>query len=156
MITTEHYKAINCLSGNGRKKSPGATTLPCLGLIADTSLSSSRVARELHHIIAQRGSPKMIVSFNGTAFTSDAVLSRADQAKLDWHYTAAGKPKQNGFIESFNGKFRDRKLKDTLFSSLHQARIELAAWKQDCNHHRSHSGLGWLTPSESAKTATSA
>ena len=130
-------------------------TRECLGLIADTSLSGLRVARELHQIIAQRGSPKMIVSDNGTEFTSNAILKWADEAKVEWHYIAPGKPQQNGFIESFNGKFRDEKLNDTLFSTLHQARVELATWKNDYNHHRPHSGLGWLTPSEFAKSATS-
>ena len=62
---------------------------------------------------------------------------------------------QNGSIESFNGKLRDEKLNDTLFSTLHQARVELATWKNDYNHHRPHSGLGWLTPSEFARNATS-
>ncbi len=97
----------------------------------------------------------MIVSDNGTEFTSNAILKWADEAKVEWHYIAPGKPQQNGFIESFNGKFRDEKLNDTLFSSLHQARVELATWKNDYNHHRPHSGLGWLTPSEFAKSATS-
>ena len=130
-------------------------TRECLALVADTSLSGLRVARELHHIIAQRGSPKMIVSDNGTEFTSNAILGWADETSVQWHYIAPGKPTQNGFIESFNGKFRDEKLNDTLFSSLHQARIELTTWKSDYNHHRPHSGLGWLTPSEFAKSATS-
>ncbi len=143
-------------------------TRECLGLIADTSLSGLRVARELHHIMAQRGSPKMIVSDNGTEFTSNAILKWAGEAKVEWHYIAPGKPQQNGFIrrpaavclqtargESFNGKFRDEKLNDTLSSSLHQARVELATWKNDYNHYRPHSGLGWLTPSEFAKSATS-
>ena len=130
-------------------------TRECLGLIADTSLSGLRVARELHHIMAQRGSPKMIVSDNGTEFTSNAILKWADEAKVEWHYIAPGKPQQNGFIESFNGKFRDEKLNDTLFSSLHQARVELATWRNDYNHHRPHSRLGWLTPSEFAKSAMS-
>ena len=130
-------------------------TRECLGLIADTSLSGLRVARELHHIMAQRGSPKMIVSDNGTEFTSKAILKWADEAKVEWHYIAPGKPQQNGFIESFNGKFRDEKLNDTLFSSLQQARVELATWKNDYNNNRPHSGLDWLTPSEFAKSATS-
>jgi putative transposase len=130
-------------------------TRECLALIADTSLSGLRVARELHQIIAQRGSPKMIVSDNGTEFTSNAILNWADEAKVDWHYIAPGKPQQNGFIESFNGKLRDEKLNDTLFSTLHQARVELATWRNDYNHHRPHSGLGWLTPSEFAKSAAS-
>ena len=131
-------------------------TRECIALIADTSLSGRRVARELHQIIAQRGSPQMIVSDNGTEFTSNAILNWADEAKVDWHYIAPGKPMQNAFIESFNGKLRDEKLNDTLFTTLHQARVELATWKNDYNHHRPHSGLGWQTPSEFAKTATSA
>ena len=63
----------------------------------------------------------MIVSDNGTEFTSNAILNWADEAKVEWHYIAPGKPQQNGFIESFNGKLRDEKLNDTLFSTLHQA-----------------------------------
>jgi putative transposase len=131
-------------------------TRECIALVADTSLSGKRMARELHHIIAQRGSPKLIVSDNGTEFTSNAILNWADEAKVDWHYIAPGKPMQNGFIESFNGKQRDEKLNDTLFTTLHQARVELATWKNDYNNHRPHAGLGWLTPSEFAKTTTSA
>jgi putative transposase len=131
-------------------------TRECIALVADTSLSGRRVARELHQIISQRGSPKMIVSDNGTEFTSNAILNWAEEAKIEWHYIAPGKPQQNGFIESFNGKLRDEKLNDTLFSSLHQARVELATWRNDYNHHRPHSGLGWLTPSEFAKTAAPA
>ena len=131
-------------------------TRECIALVADTSLSGRRVARELDQLMLQRGAPKMVVSDNGTEFTSNAILNWADAAKVDWHYIAPGKPMQNGFIESFNGKLRDEKLNDTLFSTLHQARVELANWRNDYNHHRPHSGLGWLTPSEFAKTATSA
>ena len=97
----------------------------------------------------------MIVSDNGTEFTSNAILNWVDEAKIDWHYIAPGKPMQNGFIESFNGKLRDEKLNDTLFTTLHQARVELTTWENDYNHHRPHSGLGWLTPSEFARNATS-
>jgi putative transposase len=131
-------------------------TRECLALVADTSLSGSRVARELNQLILQRGAPKMVVSDNGTEFTSNAILNWADEANVEWHYIAPGKPMQNGFIESFNGKLRDEKLNDTLFSTLRQARVELANWRNDYNHHRPHSGLGWLTPSEFAKIATSA
>ena len=139
-----------------RKRSGRKRARECIALVADTSLSGRRVARELHQIIAQRGSPKMIVSDNGTEFTSNAILNWADEAKVDWHYIAPGKPQQNGFIESFNGKLRDEKLNDTLFSTLHQARVELATWRNDYNHHRPHSGLGWLKPSEFAKSAAPA
>lgn len=129
-------------------------TRECLALVADTSLSGLRVARELSQLIAQRGKPRMVVSDNGTELTSNANLSWADEACVDWHYIAPGKPMQNGFIESFNGRLRDEKLNETLFTTLHQVRVELSQWRSDYNHNRPHSRLGWLTPSEFAKTAT--
>ena len=97
-----------------------------LALVADASLSGLRVAHELHPIIAHRGSPKMIVSDNGTEFTSNAILNWADEVNVQWHYIAPGKPMQNGFIESFNGKLRDEHLNATAFTTLHQARVKLA------------------------------
>lgn len=82
-------------------------TRECLALVADTSLSGLRIARELDRIIEERGKPRMIVSDNGSEFTSNAILQRADRTKVDWHYIAPGKPIQNAFIESFNGRLRD-------------------------------------------------
>lgn len=79
----------------------------CLALVADTSLSGSRVARELDRLMLERGKPKMIVSDNGSELTSNAILSWADQAWVEWHYIAPGKPMQNGFCESFDGRLRD-------------------------------------------------
>jgi putative transposase len=125
-------------------------TRECLALVADTSLSGLRVARELNQLMMQRGKPKMVVSDNGSELTSNAILSWADETRVEWHYIAPGKPMQNGFIESFNGRLRDEKLNETLFTTLHQVRLELAQWRNDYNHHRPHSGLGWLTPSEFA------
>ncbi|WP_086022819.1 IS3 family transposase [Sinorhizobium sp. CCBAU 05631] len=127
-------------------------TRECLGLIADTSLSGLRVARELDRIIQARGKPRMIVSDNGSEFTSNAILQWTDRGKVDWHYIAPGKPIQNAFIESFNGRLRDEFLNETLFSSLPQARSALLNWRSDYNDHRPHSGLGWLTPAEFAQT----
>lgn len=123
-----------------------------LALVADTSLSGQRVARELDRLIAERGKPKMIVSDNGTEFTSNAILRFADQTRIDWHYIAPGKPIQNAFIESFNGRLRDELLNETLFSSLPQARVLLAGWRRDYNEARPHSRLGWRTPSAFAET----
>ena len=76
-------------------------TRECLALAADTSLSGLRVARELDDIVRRRGRPTIIVSDNGTEFTSNAILGWADEAGVGWHYIAPGKPQQNGFIESF-------------------------------------------------------
>ena len=121
-------------------------TRECLGLVADTSLSGKRVARELDAIIAWRGKPGSIVSDNGTELTSNAILDWADTTRVGWHYITPGKPQQNAFIESFNGRLRDELLNETLFRSLPHARAVLAAWKQDYNEERPHGKLGWITP----------
>jgi len=89
-------------------------TRECLGLVADTSISGVRVARELDAIIARRAKPATVVSDNGTELTSNAILKWADATKVGWHYIAPGKPQQNGFIESFNGRLRDELLNETL------------------------------------------
>ncbi|SFK90447.1 putative transposase [Methylocapsa palsarum] len=105
-------------------------TRECLALVVDTSLSGTRVARELDRLIAERGKPRMIVSDNGSEFTSNANLAWADKTKVEWHYIAPGKPMQNAFIESFNGRSRDEFLNETLFSTLARARIALAMWRK--------------------------
>ena len=125
-------------------------TRECLCLVADTSLSGHRLARELDTLIAKRGKPKTIVSDNGTEMTSMAILKWCQHTNIEWHYIAPGKPMQNGFIESFNGSFRDECLNETLFSSLGQARATITAWREDYNVNRPHSSLGNITPSEFA------
>ena len=127
-------------------------TRECLALVADTSLSGIRVARELDRLMTERGKPKMIVSDNGSELTSNAILTWADQSRVAWHYIAPGKPMQNAFIESFNGRLRDELLNETLFTSLAQARVALGCWRADYNDARPHSQLGWKTPSEFAMT----
>ena len=127
-------------------------TRECLALVADTSLSGVRVARELAAIIERRGKPMMIISDNGTEFTSNAILAFANKRKVDWHYIAPGKPTQNAFIESFNGRLRDELLNETLFPSLAHARATLADGRDDYNVDRPHSGIGWQTPNEYAAT----
>ena len=122
-----------------------------IGLVADTSLSGQRVARELGRIVADRGKPNTIVSDNGTEFTSMAILKWVQDTDVDWHYIAPGKPQQNGFIESFNGKLRDECLNETLFIALSDARAVLESWQHDYNHQRPHSALGNLTPMEFAE-----
>jgi putative transposase len=122
----------------------------CLALIADTSLPGLRVVRELEAIIARRGRPIMCVSDNGTELTGMAVLRWCQELRIEWHYIAPGKPTQNAFVESFNGRLRDELLNETLFTSLAQARAVLATWMDDYNNVRPHSSLGDLTPSEFA------
>tara|TARA_B100000683_G_scaffold221945_1_gene219329 strand:+ start:1001 stop:1936 length:936 start_codon:yes stop_codon:yes gene_type:complete len=126
-------------------------TRECLCLVADTSLSGIRVARELDAVIAARGRPRCIVSDNGTELTSAAILRWCQDSGVDWHYIAPGKPTQNAFVESFNGRLRDELLNETLFSTLGHARAALAAWKIDYNTVRPHSGVGDLPPATFAE-----
>ena len=112
------------------------------------------MARELATLLVARGKPRTVVSDNGTEFTANAILTFVDDRKLDRHYIAPGKPTQNAFIESFNGRLRDELLNETLFPSLHHARVTLAAWRTDYNTERPHSRLGWQTPAEFARTFT--
>ena len=102
-------------------------TRECLAAIPDTSISGRRVARELTTLIEQRGKPEMIVSDNGTEFTSNAMLAWAEEHNITWHFIAPGKPMQNGFCESFNGRMRDELLNESLFFGLDHARTKIAA-----------------------------
>ena len=126
-------------------------TRECLCLVADTSLPGRRVARELDAIIALRGRPLLCVSDNGTELTSMAILRWCQDIGVEWHYIAPGKPTQNAFIESFNGRLRDELLNETLFVSLAHARAALTAWQIDFNTVRPHSAIGNLPPADFAK-----
>ena len=97
-------------------------TRECLAAIPDTSISGRRVTRELTTLIESRGKPQMIVSDNGTEFTSNAVLRWSKERRVEWHYIAPGKPMQNGYIEFLNGRMRDELLNESLFLDLDQAR----------------------------------
>lgn len=123
----------------------------CLALAADTSLPGSRVVRELEELIRRRGKPKMIVSDNGTEFTSRAVLVWAQNHNVSWHYITPGKPCENGFTESLNGRIRDECLNEHWFSSLREAQGIIEEWRQDYNKVRPHSALGYQTPLEFAQ-----
>ena len=124
-------------------------TRECLALVADTSLSGVRVARELDRLVAERGRRTTIVSDNGTELTANAILSRADERRVAWHSIAPGKPIQNAFIESFNGRLRDELLNEGLFRSLP---MPVLCWLHGADYKttRPHSRLGWLTPNDYA------
>ncbi|WP_456680096.1 IS3 family transposase [Bradyrhizobium sp. USDA 3311] len=129
-------------------------TKECLGAIPDTSISGRRVARELTAIVERRGKPGMIVSDHGTEFTCNAMLAWCKDAAIDWHFIAPGKPMQNGFVESFNGRMRDELLNETLFFELDDARAKIANWVADYNLQRPHSSLKYLTPAAYAAHLT--
>jgi putative transposase len=141
MATGRRFRVLNIVDD---------VTRECLASTADTSISGARVVRELTAVIARRGKPGMIVSDNGTEFTSNAVLSWSSALSIDWHYIAPGKPIQTAYAESFNGRMRDELLNESLFFGLNHARMEIAAWIADYNTARPHSGLGYRTPVEFA------
>ena len=129
-------------------------TKECLAAVADTSISGKRVARELSALVARRGKPALIVSDHGTEFTSNAMLAWAEEARVEWHFIAPGKPMQNGICEAFNGRMRDEFLNETLFRDLDHARSALARWVADYNGSRPHSALGYATPVAYAASLT--
>lgn len=129
-------------------------TRECLGAVPDTSISGVRVARELTAIVERRGKPKMIVSDHGTELTSNAILAWSKDHGVEWHYIAPGKPAQNGFVESFNGRMRDELLNESLFFGLDHARRAIGAWVADYNTTRPHSSLAYKTPAAYAAHLT--
>jgi putative transposase len=125
-------------------------TRECLALVPDTLLSGARVARELDMIAAVRGKPLAVVSDNSKELTSASILRWSQERQVEWHYIAPGKPTQNAFVESFNGRLRDKCLNETHFTSMAQVRAVLPAWRQDYNTIRPHSKLSGRIPAEIA------
>lgn len=126
-------------------------TRECLAIEVDTSLSGPRVARVLDAIGARRGFPQTIVMDNGTELTSLAMACWARDRKVRLHFIQPGKPTQNAFIESFNGKFRDECLNEHEFATLTYARSIIESWRLDYNANRPHKALGNRTPEEFAR-----
>jgi putative transposase len=122
----------------------------CLATVADNSISGIRVARELDPIAHGRGYPCMVVNDNGTELTSNAMLKWQEDRHVEWHDIAPGKPMQNGFAESFNGRLRYECLNEHLFTSYSHAREIIEDWRMDYNLNRPHTSLNGLTPYEFA------
>ena len=126
-------------------------TRECIKIAVDTSLNGRRVCDELERVIEMRGPPGRILSDNGTEFTSTAVLKWCQEKGVRWDYIQPGKPYQNGYIESFNGKLRDECLNENVFVSLQEAKKLVEAWRNEYNERRPHSSLGGKTPNEVAQ-----
>ncbi len=126
-------------------------TRECVAIEVDTALSGERVARVLDDVIARRGKPTKIVVDNGPEFTSRALDLWAYQQGVELHFIRPGKPIENCFVESFNGKFRDECLNQHWFLSLKEARAVIEDWRHDYNRVRPHSALGQIPPREFAR-----
>ena len=105
------------------------------------SIGGRRVADTLDRLIERHGKPRAIVCDNGTEFTSMAMFEWARQSSVDLQFIQPGKPNQNGFCESFNGRMRDECLNESLFSTLREAREIIESWRQAYNSERPHSAL---------------
>lgn len=126
-------------------------TRECIGQLTDLSISGQRVARFLNQLIASRGKPRSITCDNGTEFTSKAMFFWSKDHMVRLQFIQPGKPTQNAFVESFNGKFRDSCLNQYWFRSLEEARKIIDEWRTDYNEIRPHSSLGYQPPSVFAR-----
>jgi putative transposase len=108
-------------------------TRECLAIEVDTSLGGMRVVRVLEELKRERGLPRQIRSDNGPEFVSRVVDQRAYEQRLQWHTIQTGRPMENSYVESFNGRFRDECLNENWFSSLADAREKIEQWRQDYN-----------------------
>jgi putative transposase len=126
-----------------------------LAIEVDTSLSGQRVARVLEQIGQRRGLPERVVTDNGPEFTSRALDHWAYERGVKQQFIEPGKPVQNAYVESFNGKVRDECLNEHWFTVLAEARTLIEQWRQDYNEQRPHSALGNRTPLEFARAAAS-
>ena len=116
----------------------------------DFSLPALRVVRVLDRVIAERGTPDLIVIDNGTEFAGKVLDAWAYANGIKLHFIRPGKPTDNGHCESFNGRFRDEFLNENWFVDLRDAIDKAEAWRNDFNEVRPHSSLGYLTPNEFA------
>jgi putative transposase len=121
-------------------------TRECVRIEVDTSLGGERVARVLEELRERRGGPQVIVVDHGPEFTSQVMDRWAYERRVKLHFIEAGKPEQNAYVESFNGKFRDECLNENWFMSLEEARVKIETWRRDYNQVRPHSALKYQTP----------
>jgi putative transposase len=121
-------------------------TRESLAIEVDTSLPGTRVAAVLERLATARGVPREIVLDNGPELTSAAMDRWASGRGVQLRFIEPGKPVQNAYIESFNGRLRDECLNEYWFTTLAEARGIIAEWRDDYNHARPHSALGYQAP----------
>lgn len=122
----------------------------CVALYAKPRLQSSDVAETLDHAIKARCKPTSITVDNGSEFAGKVMDAWSYLHQVQLAFIRPGKPTENGFIESFNGRLREECLNVEIFHSMAEVTGKLAAWRSDYNQHRPHSSIGDLTPMEFA------
>lgn len=126
-------------------------TRECPAIEVDSSLGGLRVRRVLDRIASERGLPEAIVLDNGPEFRGRALAAWSEERGVRLEFIQPGKPAQNAFAESFNGRLRDECLNANWFTSLSDARRKIEDWRQDYNQQRPHSSLNYLPPAEFAR-----
>ena len=129
----------------------GDFTRECVLQVVDASISGQRLASELDRLAQRRPLPQTLVSDNGPEYTSKAMFLWAQRTGVYLHFTQSGKPTQNAFVESFNGKFREYCLNQNWFTSLEDARTAVEAWRVHYNEVRPHRSLGRKAPAVFAR-----
>lgn len=124
-----------------------------VGQLVSVSISGRQVARFLDQLCKERGKPKKVICDNGTEFTSKAMFFWSKESSVSLGFIQPGKPTQNAFVESLNGKFRNECLNQHWFRSLDEARYEIDQWREHYNNVRPHSSLGYIPPVEFAEKA---
>ena len=122
----------------------------CVDIAVDFGISGEYVTRLLDRAAVFRGYPDMVRTDNGPEFTSRVFMAWAQTHGIRHILIQPGRPMQNGYIESFNGRFRDEHLNESWFETLQQARNAASIWKQDYNQVRPHSSVGRIPPAEFA------
>ena len=123
----------------------------CVDIAVDWGISGEYVTRMLDRAALFRGYPQAVRTDNGPEFTSRAFMGWAQAHGIRHILIEPGRPMQNGYIESFNGKFRDECLNEQWFQDLHQAKTAIKAWRQDYNEVRPHSSCGRIAPAKFAE-----
>lgn len=121
-------------------------TRECVVIEVDSSITGERVVRTLRRLEAMGVLPKSIISDNGPEFTGKAMAKWSESTGVIHHFIEPGKPTQNAYIESFNGRIRDECLNMYWFSDLKEARRIIEEWRKDYNTNRPHSALKYKTP----------
>ncbi len=127
-------------------------TRECLAIEVDTSISGKKVAKVLERLRIERGLPDALLTDNGSEFTGKDLENWAYVRNQKRLFIEPGKPVQNCFVESFNGRFRDECLNEHCFTNLEYARKVIEEWRIDYNQNRPHGSLGKLTPAEFARS----
>ena len=130
-----------------------AYTREALTIEVDQGIKGEQVVEAITRIAMIRGTPRAIRVDNGPEFVSKALDRWAYENAVTLDFSRPGKPTDNAFVESFNGRLRDECLNTHWFLSLADARAKIEAWRRDYNESRPHTSLGWKTPSEYAAAA---